>query len=151
MDESLIKEEINRIEQFLFNNSNWQDVKLTRKWAKSQPNDAGVYILFENEIPVYAGESGSISGRITDMLDSRHHTARRAIGEKRLSRVQGYEKATSTQKHPEHIEKLVHEQLSKFKLSVLPIKFGRKEFEEHIVEKFDPELNRKSKRKAGTA
>lgn len=31
-------------------------------------------------------------------------------------------------------------------LCVLPIKIGRKEFEEYIFPKYEPELNRKSKR-----
>jgi hypothetical protein len=34
----------------------------------------------------------------------------------------------------------------KLKLSVLPIEFGRKEFEEYIFEKHKLTLNRKSKR-----
>jgi hypothetical protein len=38
-------------------------------------------MLFENGMLVYVGESGSISGRVMDMLNSRHHTVRRALGE----------------------------------------------------------------------
>ena len=119
---------------------------LTRSWTKSQPSEAGVYMLFEKDKPVYVGESGSIAGRITDMLDSRHHTVRRAMGEKRFSDIEGYKKATSKSKHPEHIEALVQEAMARLKLCVLPIKIGRKEFEEYIFSKHQPELNRKSKR-----
>ena len=121
---------------------------MTRAWAKSQPEEAGVYMLFEDGKPVYVGESGSISGRIADMLDSRHHTVRRAMGEKRFSHISGYKKASSKAKHPEHIEVLIQEAMESLKLCVLPIKIGRKEFEEYIFPKYVPELNRKSKRGA---
>jgi hypothetical protein len=146
MEESAVQQEFERIEKYLFDSSNWQNMTLTRAWAKSQPVEAGVYMLFENGKPVYVGESGSISGRITDMLDSRHHTVRRSLGEKRFSNVPGFVKATSKRKHPVHIENLIHETLSSFKICVLPIKIGRKEFEEYIFPKYAPELNRKSKR-----
>lgn len=148
MDDKEIKKEIERIESYLFNSSNWKNIILTRKWAKDQPQNAGVYMLFEDDTPVYAGESGSISGRITDLLDSRHHTVRRSIGIKRFSTVKGFEKATTKKKFPSHIETLVNNQILKFKLCVLPLKFGRKEFEEYVVEKYDPEFNNKKKRKS---
>ena len=146
MDKSTITQEFERIEKYLFDKSNWQSMILTRAWTKSHPSDAGVYMLFENGSPVYVGESGSISGRITDMLDSRHHTVRRALGEKRFSNIVGYQKATSKLKHPDHIEELIDNAVSKLKLCVLPIEIGRKEFEEYIFPKYRPELNRKLKR-----
>jgi hypothetical protein len=146
MKESTVQQEFERIEKYLFDNSNWHDMTLTKACAKSLPRDAGVYMLFENGKPVYVGESGSISGRITDMLDSRHHTIRRSLGEKRFSHVSGYIKATSKRKHPEHIEDLINETLSSFKICALPIKIGRKEFEEYVFPKYVPELNRTSKR-----
>lgn len=123
-------------------------MKLTRTWANSQPDDAGVYMLFEKGKPVYVGESGKISVRIYDMLDSRHHTVRRAIGELRFSNHEGHQKATSKHKHPEHIETLVQKTMSKLKLCVLPISIGRKEFEEYIYPIYEPDFNRKSKRGA---
>lgn len=146
MNEREIKKEFERIEVYLFDQSNWQAMEMTRSWANGQPKEAGVYMLFEKGSLVYVGETGSIAGRISDMLDSRHHTVRRAIGEKRFSQVVGYEKATSKSKHPEHIEAKVQETISSFVLSVLPIKIGRKEFEEYIFSKYKPELNRKAKR-----
>lgn len=146
MEDSEIDQEFARIEKYLFDELNWQEVELTRAWANSQPSEAGVYMLFEECKPVYVGETGSISGRIKDMLDSRHHTVRRALGEKRFHLIDGYQKATSKAKHPAHIEELVENTLSGLKLCVLPIKIGRKEFEEYIFSKYQPELNRKAKR-----
>lgn len=146
MDKTTIQREIERIEKHLFNSDNWRKMELTRKWAKSFSGDSGVYMLFEDEQLVYVGESGSLSGRVMDMLNSRHHTVRRALGELRFKNVSGYTKATSSIKYPEHIEKLVEETMKGFKISVLPITFGRKEFEEYVESKFKPELNRKGKR-----
>jgi hypothetical protein len=146
MDNIEIRKEIQRIEQFLFNPENWKDLELSRQWAKTFPSDSGVYMLFEKEELVYVGESGSLSGRVTDMLNSRHHTVRRSLGELRFKNEPGYKKATSSIKYPEHIENLVQETMKSFKISVLPIPFGRKEFEEYIESKHKPELNRKGKR-----
>jgi hypothetical protein len=146
MDKETIQREIERIEKYLFNSENWKVLKLTRQWAKSFPDDSGVYMLFEDGKLVYVGESGSLSGRVTDMLNSRHHTVRRAFGELRFKDVLGYKKATSSIKYPEHIEKLVEETMRGFKISMLPVPFGRKEFEEYIESKHKPELNRKGRR-----
>ena len=146
MDTLIIQQEIARIEKHLFNSENWKSLELTRQWAKSFPADSGVYMLFEDGKLVYVGESGSLSGRVMDMLDSRNHTVRRALWELRFKDMPGYKKATSSIKHPDHIEELVQEAMKGFKISVLPIPFGRKEFEEHIESEHKPELNRKGKR-----
>lgn len=146
MNEHLVSQEIQRIESILLDKLNWRNMELTRSWAKSFTQSSGVYMLFENDHLVYIGESGSISGRVMDMLNSRHHTVRRAIGEKRFAHINGFAKATSSIKFPPHIEELVQGLLLTFKISVLPISFGRKEFEEYIQAKYSPELNRKGKR-----
>jgi hypothetical protein len=146
MDRATIQREIERIEKCLFNSDNWKEMELTRRWAKSFPDDSGVYMLFDKGQLIYVGESGSISGRVMDMLNSRHHTVRRALGELRFKDVPGYKKATSSIKYPEHIEMLVEKTMKGFKISVLPILFGRKEFEEYVESKYKPELNRKGKR-----
>lgn len=146
MNNETIEKELERIKNLLLDQDRWQSIELTRSWAKKQFQSAGVYMLFDGETPVYVGETRKISGRMMDMLDSRHHTVRRSIGEKYYSEQDGYKKATSNLKHPDHIEALVQNHLMKLKLSTLPISFGRKEFEEHIIDKYDPGLNRKKKR-----
>jgi hypothetical protein len=146
MDEHLVLKEIQRVESILLDKSNWLNMELTRDWARTFSKSSGVYMLFENKQLVYIGESGSITGRVMDMLNSRHHTVRRAIGEKRFAHVNGFAKATSSIKFPPHIEELVQSLLLTFKISALPISFGRKEFEEYIQAKYSPELNRKGKR-----
>jgi hypothetical protein len=121
-------------------------MELTRDWARTFSKESGVYMLFEGDTIVYVGESGSLQGRVMDMLNSRHHTVRRALGELRFKNVPGYEKATSSIRFPDHIEELVQVAMQGFMISVLPISFGRKEFEEYAEATYRPELNRKSKR-----
>ena len=121
-------------------------MELTKQWANSFPCESGVYSLFEDGQLVYVGESGSLSGRIMDMLDTRHHSVRRTLGELRFKNLTGYEKATSSNKYPDHIEMKIKETMKGFKISVLSIPFGRKEFEEYAESKHKPELNRKGRR-----
>lgn len=151
MDADWIEQELKRIEDHLFNQSNWRDIELTRDWARTFPVDSGVYALFENGTPVYFGETGSLRARVMDMLNSQHHTVRRALGELRFKDIPGYQRATSSIKFPEHIEQLVQEAVLRLKISTVKVAFGRKEFEEFAGEKYQPELNRSSKRGSSNA
>ena len=80
------------------------------------------------------------------MLDSRHHTVRRSIGEKLLSHMEGYQKVSSKAKHPPHIEDLVQSKMLELHICAKPFKIGRKEFEGHISGKYTPKFNRSMKR-----
>ena len=146
MDILLIEQELKRIESLLFDRSNWRDLELTRDWARTFPVSSGVYALFEDGKPVYFGETGSLRARVMDMLNSRHHTVRRALGELRFKNVPGYQRATSSIKYPEHIEEMVQQAMLRLQISTIAVAFGRKEFEEYAGAKFRPELNRISKR-----
>ncbi len=140
--------ELERIEKYFFNPENWINIELTHSWVTAQPDDAGVYMIFDDAKPVYVGETGNLRGRMRDMLDSRHHTVRRSLGEGKFSNIESYEKASSKRKHPPHIEELINSTLTGYKLCRMEISFGRKEIEEHFQDKFQPSLNRKSKRKS---
>jgi GIY-YIG catalytic domain len=136
----------------LCDKKNWQSIQLTKEWTNAIPNVAGVYALkqSDNNSIVYVGETGNLRGRLKDLLDSRHHTVRRTIGEKFYSQIEGYESATSKLKFPSHIEVLVNEHICK-KLSIayIEVKLGRKELEENVQESIDisQRLNKRSKRK----
>lgn len=56
----------------------------TWKWMKQFPSGPGVYAIFELGELAYVGESGSLRGRMGDLLDTRHHTLRRSLGEERF-------------------------------------------------------------------
>lgn len=146
----LIEGFLSEIEGFFLDSNNWKDILLTRKWAKEQPGEAGVYALIDidNRCIVYVGESGSISGRIMDMMDSRNHTVLRKIGDDYYSTEEGFLKATAKKKFPKHIENMVKCHIKKYKLSVFPVSFGRKEVEEHLCNKYSPILNTRLKRES---
>ena len=130
----------------------WRDIILTKEWVANIDNIAGVYVLKEksNDKVVYVGETGNLRERMKELFDSRHHTIRRNIGEKKFSKEKGFEKATTKKKFPEHIECLVKQYIEEeLLIAILKVPLGRKELEESIEEKIDPEykLNKRSKRK----
>ena len=146
MDEKLRQQELQCMENYFFCSSNWQRVKLTMEWAKSFPAEAGVYILFHKRKPVYVGETGRISGRMSDLRNTKNHTVRRSIGKERFSNCAGYKRAKPKRDFPEHIEKLVEGVLCEFYVCAKPVNFGRKEIEEHFVSKCCPKYNQRKKR-----
>ena len=134
----------------LMDKNNWQPIALTNEWLASIKNVPGVYVFIESNRIVYVGETGNLKGRMKDLRDSRHHNVRRHIGERYYSNEKGYAPASSKQKFPDNIEKLVEKHLtSKLKLSCLEIELGRKEVEEFIEKDLDPtcRLNVRGKRK----
>lgn len=86
---------------------------------------------------------------MNDLLDRRHHTLRRSIGEKYFSKEDGYIKATTRTKFPVHIKSLVNDHICKrLKIAFLVVPLGRKELEEFIEVRIERELvlNKRGKR-----
>lgn len=133
----------------LFENDNWKDILLTRAWTTTIPSVAGVYALKEANEIVYVGETGNLRGRMTDLLDSRHHTVRRSIGHKLFANLEGFIQATTKKKFPEHIEILVNDHIRKnLQIAFIQVPLGRKELEEYIEKNIKEEikLNKRGKR-----
>lgn len=142
---------LDMLESRLLEETNIRKVEMTRKWTADIPAEPGVYVFIDAGQVVYVGETGNLQGRMTDLLDSRHHTVRRTIGERFYITVQGYAKATTKIKFPQHIEILVEEHLcTRLSLAYLPVELGRKELEEQIHDKIAVEvrLNKRGKRKS---
>ena len=114
--------------------------EITHKWANTFPTDSGVYMARQGNKIVYVGETGSLRGRMQDMLDTRHHNLRRHIGFELFG-----EKASTTEKFKDEkaLDTFIKENIF---ISFIVVKLGRKELEERIVAKFDPKYNRKGKR-----
>ena len=91
---------------------------------------------------VYVGETGSIQDRMNNMRNTTNHTVRRSVGAEHFCNVPGYAKASSREKFPVHIEEMVIEYLGGMEVKALPISFGRKEIEEHLVDKYSPIYNK---------
>lgn len=138
---------IEHYSSLLINEAKKHPVSLNRAWASKFPDTAGVYaILFNGDI-VYVGETGKICARLCDLIDTRNHTLRRSLGKGLFSEREGYQDASAKKKFPEHIESLVNSVLTKMTVAVLPVSLGRSEIEEHLVAKYNPVFNTKSKRK----
>jgi hypothetical protein len=135
------------MEKQLLSKSSERTIELTRAWTKTFPIDAGVYLLRENGIISYVGETGSIRGRMSDFLNTRNHVIRKNIGHANFSDHINFTKASSKVKFHDSIEVLVEEWMkSNLKVSVLPVEFGRKELEEYICLNHKPKYNNKGKR-----
>lgn len=143
MDEKLIQKEL----KYFFCKLHWQPVELNRKWPNKFPDSAGVYILFHKSKPVYVGETGRISGRMRDLLNTKNHTIRRSIGKEQFSCCKGYEEASPKKNFPKHIEEKIDAIMREFLICAKPIKFGRKEIEEYILQQYCPKYNHRKKRK----
>jgi len=140
--EKIIKE----YEETIFCRSNRKPFDISTKWAKHITEKASIYAFFEKGKIVYVGESRSLKARMRDVRRTVNHTLRRNIGVKLFSHIKGYEKATSKQKFPEHIEQKVNEYMETLHVVVVPILFGRTEIEEYLVYKHKPKFNTKTKR-----
>lgn len=150
ISQNLIESYFKQIEYYLTKDKNRMTIELSRKWCKQFTKDAGVYCFFIDDKLKYVGETGCLRKRLADLLDSRNHTLRRSIGEKFFSHEKGYLKASSSDKFPVHIESKIEKWMPvHLKVSLLPIKIGRKEFEEWLQTNH-PEiefLNKRKKRK----
>lgn len=123
-------------------------VEFSSEWLKSFPPKAGVYLVREEGKICYCGESGNIQKRMRDLFDTRNHTLRRKIGTLRFSKYEEFEKATSSNKFPDFIEKELNQIFEdNFEISTISIEIGRKELEERIVDKYTPIYNTRGKRK----
>lgn len=122
-------------------------IGLTREWANQFPNKPGVYIIRDKEEIIYVGETGSIKGRMKDLIDTRNHTIRRSLGTHLYCKVDGFIKASSSLKFIDAIEDMLNEHIkTNLTIATLPVSLGRKELEEMVFLKNDPIHNRKGQR-----
>lgn len=133
-------------EQFILLSENRIAFDFSKDWKNNVSTKAGVYVFFEENKIVYIGEIKSLRSRMGDIKRTVNHTLRRKIGEILFNKIEGFIKASSKRKFPEHIEKLINEYMCKLKVVILPIQFGRCEVEEYLINKYEPIFNSKSLR-----
>ena len=68
MTKTEIEEYLLKLEHKLIIESERKPIRLTRDWANSFPNQSAVYLFREEGEICYVGESGSIRGRMNDIL-----------------------------------------------------------------------------------
>jgi hypothetical protein len=135
------------LEKRILSKKNEKPVELTNDWAKTFPIHAGVYLIKENGVICYVGETGSIRARMRDLLRTTNHVIRRSIGHLNFNTHTNYHKATPKIKFHIEIETLLeHWMRESLTISVLPVELGRKELEEFIYNNHSPKYNNKGKR-----
>jgi len=137
------------IKEHILKHENRKSMLLTREWSKTFPIEAGVYCIFEDNVLKYVGESGSIRGRMTDLLNTKNHNFRRILGNLKYSSHIGYEKATSYKSFIPEIESGLQDWITNHcKVSYLTVHIGRKEFEDWLQDElYDIVLLNKRKRR----
>jgi hypothetical protein len=118
-----------------------------KDWLKQFPPNPGVYCIFEGNELIYAGETGSLKGRMRDLLDTRNHTFRREVGKTKFGTHSAYRLASSKVKFPDEIEQLLTDfMLKHLRVKVTPVGLGRKEIEEKLIDERNPKYNAKTRR-----
>lgn len=90
------------------------------KWADDVPEDAGVYVVWESESPIYVGESSSLRARMSDIGRPINHTfARKTCNALGIAETS--------------LEDLAQAMRTRYMLSFIAVSFGRAELEEYLV------------------
>lgn len=147
MTEREIENYLNSREKKLISESKKHQIVLTRTWANSFPNESAVYLFREGNEICYIGETGSLKGRMNDILNTKNHTIRRNFGNALFSEHPKYEKPSSKKGFCNEIEVLLNERIvNDLTISYLLIQLGRKELEEKLFDKYKPKYSIKGKR-----
>ncbi|ASS50560.1 MAG: hypothetical protein A3D31_13430 [Candidatus Fluviicola riflensis] len=150
MTRAEVENYLEEIESKLLFESERLKISLNRDWANSFPNESSVYLFRENDEICYVGETGSLKGRMNDILNTKNHTIRRNFGNTHFCEFESYEKPSSKKGFCEEIEILLNEKIElNLTMSYIVLSLGRTELEEKLVDKYQPKYNIKRKRGTG--
>jgi hypothetical protein len=93
---------------------------LTAEWAANLPGEAGVYVLWEANHPLYVGETSSLRLRMSDLGRAVNHTFSRKIAKQ----------FALSNSEPVALASILS---TRYALSYLKVVFGRKEVEEYLI------------------
>lgn len=89
-------------------------------WASRIPRESGVYVVWQNNVPYYVGETSSLRLRMSDLARPVNHTFSKKVA-----------KALDI---PENeYTRLASAISARYELSCVPVAFGRKEVEEYLI------------------
>lgn len=147
-DEKIIDDYFLSLEEILFKKERIKYHR-NRQWHKDSmiPAKEGVYIIFKENIPLYVGETACLYLRMKDIYDTRNHTIRRRIAEIECSKNDGYIKPSSRNLSDDKTEAIITKFMERMEIAYLELKLGRIEFEDYLMEKYQPKYNKKTKRK----
>ena len=147
MTKTEIENYLDEIENKLLFESKRHTIALNRDWANSFPIDSAVYLFREKDNICYVGETGSLRGRMNDILNTKNHTLRRNFGNTHFFEFENYEKPCLSKGFCKEIEILLNQKMEKdLTLSYIVLFLGRKELEERLFAKFQPKYSIKGKR-----
>ncbi|HDS1725612.1 GIY-YIG nuclease family protein [Pseudomonas putida] len=89
-------------------------------WASQLPKEAGVYAIWQQETPVYVGESSSLRLRMADLARPVNHTFTRKIAKKHQIIETNYSEIAKTIS-------------ANYYLSHIQVEIGRAEIEEYLI------------------
>ncbi len=92
----------------------------TPQWAEDVPLEAGVYAVWDQNNPIYVGETSSIRARMSDLGRPINHTFARKT-------------CKSFQIPEKSLDDLAVVMRARYKLSFVTIAFGRLEVEEFLI------------------
>ena len=111
------------------------------------PDKPGVYCIFEREVLIYVGETGSLKERMKDIFRTVNHSFRRGLGKRQFAEVAGVSSADAKTQFPPDVEIQLTEYMeSNLRVALTPVAIGRKEIEEAIVKKHSPIFNSRGQR-----
>lgn len=103
-------------------------------WASHIPKESGVYVVWENDVPYYVGETSCLRLRMSDLARPVNHTF-----SKKVAKTLGIA--------DNEYAKLASEFSARYELSCVPVAFGRKEVEEYLILRWrDSIINKPTKR-----
>jgi len=103
-------------------------------WAEDVPLEAGVYVVWEGDLPIYVGETSCLKARMSDIGRPVNHTFARKVCKALLL-------------SPTSLEELAAAMRMRYTLSFATISYGRAEVEEYLVIRWQKTLvNKPAKR-----
>lgn len=125
MKQKTTNKHLDELENELLNHSVKIPIELNKTWIGEFPDEAAVYIFREKDKICYVGKTGSLRGRMKDVLNTKNHTIRRNLGHFHFADHAYFEKATSKKGFHADIEVLLGEIITKnsFYGKMLPLTF----------------------------
>lgn len=99
-------------------NSSARHILFSDGWKELFPNHSGVYVMWENEKPIYVGETSGLKSRMSDLMRPINHAFTKKVAKKLAT---------------DDLTELRTYMTEKYKLSFISVNLGRAEIEEYLI------------------
>jgi predicted GIY-YIG superfamily endonuclease len=119
--------------------------EFTADFRKALPTKGGVYVVFHERDVIYVGETTSLRHRLgVHMRNPENHVLALKLARLLYDKANGNGSAGSTRKFKESHKAATREWIRQnLSVSYVHLPIGRKELEERLVGKYDPEFNKR--------